>query len=80
MFGGVLALFVFAIMVMNIKEEFRHKKFVKFAGAGLINRFFIFYWYIPVYLKETRTPQEDSSTRGCKLDWQATLFLLSFAI
>lgn len=33
--GGVLVLFIFAIMIMNIKEEFRHKRFVKFSVAGL---------------------------------------------
>ena len=33
--GGVLVLFVFAIMVMNIKEELRHRRFVKFAGVGV---------------------------------------------
>ena len=55
--GGVLALFVFAIMVMNIKEEFRHKKFVKFAGAGLITGF-LFFIGICLFIKGARTPQE----------------------
>ncbi|MCS7214823.1 MAG: NADH-quinone oxidoreductase subunit J [Thermodesulfovibrio sp.] len=32
--GGVLALFIFAIMIMNIKEELKHKRFVKFSIAG----------------------------------------------
>jgi len=40
--GGVLALFVFAIMVMNIKEELRHRRFVKFAGAGLLTGLLFF--------------------------------------
>lgn len=34
--GGVLVLFIFAIMVMNIKEELRHRRFVKFSIAGVI--------------------------------------------
>lgn len=33
--GGVLVLFIFVIMIMNIKEELRHKRFVKFSIAGL---------------------------------------------
>lgn len=47
--GGVLALFIFAIMVMNLREELRHRKFVKFAGAGILAGllfFAVFYVYI----------------------------------
>lgn len=47
--GGVLALFVFAIMVMNLKEELKHRKFVKFAGAGIFSGllfFAVFYGYM----------------------------------
>ncbi|ODA43737.1 NADH-ubiquinone oxidoreductase chain J [Thermodesulfovibrio sp. N1] len=33
--GGVLALFIFAIMVMNLREELRHKRFVRFSFIGL---------------------------------------------
>lgn len=55
--GGVLALFVFAIMVMNIKEELRHRRFVKFAGAGILVSllfFAIFYSFV----KEMRIEKE----------------------
>uniref|UniRef100_A0A7C4EMZ9 NADH-quinone oxidoreductase subunit J n=1 Tax=Thermodesulfovibrio aggregans TaxID=86166 RepID=A0A7C4EMZ9_9BACT len=34
--GGVLALYVFAIMIMNIKEELKHSKYIKFYGFGLL--------------------------------------------
>lgn len=47
--GGVLALFIFAIMVMNIKEELKHRRFVKFAGAGILVSllfFAIFYGFV----------------------------------
>lgn len=54
--GGVLALFIFAIMVMNIKEELRHRRFVKFAKAGLLSGllFFVGFYFL---IKEVKTPK-----------------------
>lgn len=47
--GGVLALFVFAIMIINLKEELKHRKFIKFAGVGIFSAllfFALFYGYM----------------------------------
>ncbi|GAB5046166.1 NADH-quinone oxidoreductase subunit J family protein [Thermodesulfovibrio sp. TK110] len=54
--GGVLALFIFAIMVMNIKEELRHKRFVKFSVAGLIAGI-IFFMSLYIFLSVVRSQE-----------------------
>jgi len=55
--GGVLALFIFAIMVMNIKEELRHKRFVKFALAGLLTGA-LFFIGAYIFVKEAKTTEK----------------------
>ncbi|MGC9044872.1 MAG: NADH-quinone oxidoreductase subunit J family protein [Thermodesulfovibrio sp.] len=52
--GGVLALFIFAIMVMNIKEELKHKRFVKFSTAGLA-AVIIFFISLYIFLSHVKS-------------------------
>jgi len=54
--GGVLALFIFAIMIMNIKEELRHKRFVKFSIVGLVTGF-IFLAGLYIFLGTVKPPE-----------------------
>lgn len=79
--GGVLALFIFAIMVMNIKEELKHKRFVKFALAGvLIGAVFFSGVYLFVKdakITEKNLPEVDVSLVGKLL---YSYYLLPFEI
>lgn len=54
--GGVLVLFVFAIMVMNLKEELRHRRFIKFGLAGVLAGVVFF---IALYSFLSHTKQSD---------------------
>lgn len=79
--GGVLALFIFAIMVMNIKEELRHKRFVKFALAGLLTGS-LFFAGVYLFVKDVKTtgktlPAVDVSLLGSLL---YSYYLLPFEI
>lgn len=51
--GGVLVLFIFAIMVMNIKEELRHRRFIKLSVAGVIVGL-VFLVGVSVFLKDLK--------------------------
>ncbi|MCX7723735.1 MAG: NADH-quinone oxidoreductase subunit J [Thermodesulfovibrio sp.] len=64
--GGVLALFIFAIMVMNIKEELRHKRFVKFSIAGLITGL-LFLGILYVFLADVRASENVLTTSDVTL-------------
>lgn len=79
--GGVLALFIFAIMVMNIKEELRHRRFVKFAGTGLLVSllfFAVFYGFIRNMRFESANPLiNDTNILGSIL---YSYYLLPFEI
>ncbi len=79
--GGVLALFVFAIMVMNIKEELKHSKFVRFAGAGLLTSllfFAIFYGYLKNVRIEITAPIQNNLSFMASLLY--SYYLLPFEI
>ncbi|GAB6184487.1 NADH-quinone oxidoreductase subunit J family protein [Thermodesulfovibrio hydrogeniphilus] len=79
--GGVLALFVFAIMVMNIKEELKHSKFVRFAGAGLLTSllfFAIFYGYLKNMRIEVTVPIQNNLSFMASLLY--SYYLLPFEI
>lgn len=79
--GGVLALFVFAIMVMNIKEELKHRRFVRFAGLGLLTGFVFFaffYGFMKSVKFETHNPiPNDTNTMASLL---YSYYLLPFEI
>lgn len=79
--GGVLALFVFAIMIMNLKEEIKHSKYIKFYSAGLIIGL-IFLLLIIYTVKDVTTigqplPKPDSVLLGKLL---YSYYLLPFEI
>ncbi len=79
--GGVLALFIFAIMVMNIKDELKHRRFVKFAGSGFLVSllfFAVFYVFLRNIRLETSKPlTSDTNMLGSLL---YSYFLLPFEI
>lgn len=79
--GGVLALFIFAIMVMNIKDELKHRRFVKFAGSGFLVSllfFAVFYFFLRNIRLETSKPlTSDTNMLGSLL---YSYFLLPFEI
>ncbi|WP_297211508.1 MULTISPECIES: NADH-quinone oxidoreductase subunit J family protein [Thermodesulfovibrio] len=79
--GGVLALFVFAIMVMNIKEELKHRRFVRFAGAGILVSllfFAVFYGFVKnVKVSSNPPPPNDVNLLGSLL---YSYYLLPFEI
>ncbi|MEN2995249.1 MAG: NADH-quinone oxidoreductase subunit J [Thermodesulfovibrio sp.] len=64
--GGVLALFIFAIMVMNIKEELRHKRFVRFSISGLIAGL-LFLGILYTFVKDVRSSENVLSTSDVTL-------------
>ncbi|MCS7203695.1 MAG: NADH-quinone oxidoreductase subunit J [Thermodesulfovibrio sp.] len=51
--GGVLVLFIFAIMVMNLKEELKHRRFIKFGLVGVLTGV-VFFIGLYIFLKETK--------------------------
>lgn len=79
--GGVLALFIFAIMIMNLKEEIRHSKYVKFYGfgilAGIIFIALLFYAMSDFQSKGTPLVKSDSASLGKLL---YSYYLLPFEI
>ncbi len=79
--GGVLALFIFAIMVMNIREELKHRRFVKFAGSGFLVSllfFTVFYGFVRNIRFETSKPlSSDTNVLGSLL---YSYYLLPFEI
>ncbi len=79
--GGVLVLFIFAIMVMNIKEELKHKRFIKFTAPAMAIGF-LFFVFLYIFIKEMKLESQKPITSDVNILGQIlySYYLLPFEI